>query len=411
MAITSKPIEPTEPTRRLFSRDFTLFFSARTVSILGDHMLLPLTIIVAMQEAGYGYSGVGFALAAQMGALALFLVFGGVLVDRFTPLRIMIISDAARLVVHAGLAFAFATGTTDLWLILALLALSGIASGAFQPGFASVIPQVADDIQQANASIRVTESLMMVGGPATAGVLLALTEVWVVLTVDAATFAVSGALLLAMRIKVPRPAEQRSLRRDFVDGWDEFRSRTWLWGVIVIWMLFSLTVMGPFVTLGEGFVALEHGESTLGLVMASLGLGSVVGGLVATRIRPSLLLRAGTIALVGVPFGPLVVAADLSPIWLAAGFGVLGASLAFWLVMFHTSVQTQVPREMLGRVNSFEVAGSMIMGPVGRAFAGPVGAWLGIATVLAFSSVMAVVVVVLLLSVPAIRNLRRVGPL
>lgn len=405
MTVTS---ESSVATEKLYTRDFTLFFTARSISVLGDHMLVPTTITVAMLKAGYGIAGVGYALAAQMGAMAIFIIFGGVLVDRFTPIRTMITSDAARVVVHSALALSFAVGTPDLWLILALLTLSGVGAGAFQPGIATVIPRVAHDVQRANAAIRVSESLMMVGGPAVAGVLLALSEVWVVLAIDAATFAISGILLIAMRVRVPRRSQRTTIRRDFGEGWDEFRSRTWLWSVIVIWMLFTLTVFGPFTTLAQSAVTLEHGESTLGIVMAMLGLGSVLGGLIATRLRPVRLLRAGAIALTGVPLGPLVVAADLPVTWIAIGYGSLGASLAFWLVMFHTSVQTQIPPDVLGRVSSFEVAGSLIMGPVGRAIAGPVGAWLGIATVLTFSTVTAVVVIVLLLAVPAIRNLKRV---
>src|SRR5690606_313959 len=112
-------------------------------SVLGDHMLAPITITVAMLHAGYGITGVGYALAARMAPMVLFLVFGGVLVDRFTPLKVMVAADVARLVLHGGLAVAFALGTPDMWLILLLLGLGGIGSGAFQPGLASVIPQVA----------------------------------------------------------------------------------------------------------------------------------------------------------------------------------------------------------------------------------------------------------------------------
>jgi MFS family permease len=395
---------------RLFSRDFTLFFGARTISVLGDHMLLPITITVAMLTAGYGISGVGYALAAYTAPMTVFLIFGGVLVDRFTPLRIMVIADVARFGFHGGLAIAFATGSPSLWLILALLALAGISSGAFHPGFISVIPRVARDVQKANAALRVTESMMLIAGPASAGILLALTEVWIVLVIDASTFAVSAVLLCAMRVKIPRPTERRSMGRDLVDGWKEFRSHAWLWQTIVIFMLFTLTVGGPFVTLGQSTITLEHGESTLGLVMSALGVGSVVGGLIAARFRPSRPLRVGAIAMVARLFGPLAVALGLPAPWLAVGFALTGAGQAFWLVMFHTSVQTHVPTEKLGRVNSYEVAGSMTMIPVGQALAGPVALLVGTTAVLYFSSFMVLVAAALLLSVPAIRNLKRAQP-
>lgn len=396
-----------QPPQRLYSRDFILFFGARTVSVLGDHMLAPITITVAMLHAGYGITGVGYALAARMAPTVLFLVFGGVLVDRFTPLKVMVAADVARLVLHGGLAAAFAVGTPDMWLILLLLGLGGIGSGAFQPGLASVIPQVAHDVQKANASIRVAESLMLVVGPALAGPLLALSEVWVVLAVDTATFAVSAVLLLAMRVRLREPEPGRSLWSELSVGWREFRSHEWLWKTIGIFMLFVLIGMGPFITVGQSVITLEHGESALGAIMASLGLGSVAGGLIATRIRPRRLLRVGLIGMAAQAFGPLVIALGLPVPWIAAGFAVTGAGQAFWLVMFHTSVQTHVPTDKLGRVNSYEVGGSMAMAPISQAAAGPVALLIGTTAILYFASTSVLVVVALLFAVPAIRNLPR----
>ena len=55
--------EATRPAKPVWSRDFTLFLTARTVSILGDQMLVPITVTVAVLQAGYGVTGVGLALA------------------------------------------------------------------------------------------------------------------------------------------------------------------------------------------------------------------------------------------------------------------------------------------------------------------------------------------------------------
>lgn len=396
-----------QPPQQLYSRDFILFFGARTASVLGDHMLAPITITVAMLHAGYGITGVGYALAARMAPMVLFLVFGGVLVDRFTPLKVMVVADVARVVLHGALVIAFAAGTPDMWFILLILGLGGIGSGAFQPGLASVIPQVAQDVQKANATIRVTESLMMVAGPALAGVLLALSEVWVVLAIDTLTFAVSAVLLLAMRIRLREPEPAGSLWAELSEGWREFRSHEWLWKTIGIFMLFVLLGTGPFVTIGQSVITLEHGESALGAIMACLGLGSVVGGLIATRSRPQRLLRVGLIGMAAQVFGPLVVALGLPVPWIAAGFALTGAGQAFWLVMFHTSVQTHVPAEKLGRVNSYEVGGSMAMAPISQAAAGPLALLVGTTAMLYSASASALVVAALLFAVPAIRNLPR----
>ncbi len=399
--------ERTHPSASIWSRAFTLFFAARTISILGDLMLVPITVTVAVLQAGYGITGVGLALAAHTAPLAVLVIFGGVLVDRFTPVRVMVVADVARLVIHGTLAVSFAVGTPDLWLIMALLAMGGVGTAAFLPGIASVIPRVARDVQQANASIRVAESLMTVAGPAAAGLLLAFWSVSVVIAIDAATYGVSAVCLLAMRLRIARSPQRAPLRGDLVQGWQEFRSRRWLWNVIVIYMLYQVTVNGPFLTLGQSIIAIEHGEGTLGFIMSALGLGAVLGGLAATRVKPLHPLRAGAITMTGGLFSLLSLALQLPPAVIAIGFAIHGAGGAFWLVMFHSSVQTQIPPDVLGRVHAYDVAGSVVMRPVGQAAAGPAALWLGAIPVLFFSSTMLVVTVGLLLAVPAIRNLRR----
>lgn len=68
----------------LWNRNFRLFFVARTAALFGDGMI-PVALTAGLLGAGRPHSSVGFALAAWMGPLAVFVLFGGVLADRFTP--------------------------------------------------------------------------------------------------------------------------------------------------------------------------------------------------------------------------------------------------------------------------------------------------------------------------------------
>jgi hypothetical protein len=130
--------------------------------------------------------------------------------------------------------------------------------------------------------------------------------------------------------------------------------------------------------------------------------------LVATRFKPRHPLRTGAVALACGLFSLLAVASQLPPPVIAAGYALHGVGGAFWLIMFHSSVQTHIPRDVLGRVHAYDVAGSLVMRPVGQMAAGPAALLVGAIPVLFFSSAMLMVTVVLLLVVPEIRNLRRV---
>lgn len=390
---------------RLWNPDFRRFFVARTTSLFGDQML-PIAITAALVHTRYGMSGVGYALAAHIAPFAILLIFGGVLSDRIGARRLMIVSDAARLVFQAALTALLLFGEPRLWQMLVLLALLGAGGATFQPGVASMIPRLATDVQRANAVLRVAESSTVVIGPSVAGLLLVFLSPAAVMAVDAVTYAISGVCLYLIRTNpVPRRDVSSSFRGDLVTGWREFRSRTWLWGVIVVFMFWQVTASGPTLPVAYSTIALRHGEAVFGLIISAFGVGNVLGGFVAIRFRPRHPLRTGTFGLalfLLLPFGTGlgVPAAVLAVFCLAAGAG-----MAFWGVMFHTSVQTHVPLEVLGRVHAFDAAGSLVMKPVGQAVSGPVSLVLGAAPVLFVATGAGVVACALLFLVPAIRNL------
>ena len=196
---------------------------------------------------------------------------------------------------------------------------------------------------------------------------------------------------------------------ELVDGWREFRARSWLWGVIAIWTVYGFTVLGPMLPLTAVLVTEGHGSGTYGVMMAVNGAGSVLGGLLALRLRPRHPLAAGAVALSGVALNLLVLGFDLPVLALGAGQFVSGAVFAFWLVMWSTTVQTHVPPEALNRLHAYDVAGSLLMLAAGRALAGPVAEAVGAPEVLLAGAVINMLAVAVLLGARPIRRLERIG--
>ncbi|MFD4226266.1 MFS transporter [Streptomyces sp. NPDC058545] len=398
------------PGSELWNRNFRLFFIARTAALFGDGMI-PVALTAGLLGAGRPHSSVGFALAAWMGPLAVFVLFGGVLADRFTPRRMMIIADALRLVGASVLAISFATGNPPLWAVYALSSVAGVGAALFQPGVASTVPRVSLDVQRGNAVLRVSEALMTMAGPAFAGLLVGLASAGAVYAANASTFAVSGVCLFLLRL-APMPADEAprgTFVAELVDGWREFRARSWLWGVIAIWTVYGFTVMGPMLPLTAVEVTEAHGSGTYGVMMAVNGAGSVVGGLLALRLRPRRPLAAGATALTGVCVNLVVLGLELPVFALGVGQFVAGAVFAFWLVMWSTTVQTHVPPEALNRLHAYDVAGSLLMLAAGRALAGPVADAVGASEVLLAGAVINALVVGVLLAARPIRRLERIG--
>ncbi|WP_436763116.1 MFS transporter [Streptosporangium sp. V21-05] len=391
---------------RLWTRDFTLYFGARTVSLLGDAMM-PVAAALAV-GAIYGVAGVGYVLAVWTAPFVLFVLFGGVFADRVGARTMMVGADVVRVFTQTAVSVAFFTGTPPFWLLLSASFLSGAAAAMFQPGVNGMVPLVATDPQRANGTLKIADAATQLGGPVLAGLLMALTGAGAVYAVDAATFLLSGLCLALVRLVPAAGARERStVMLDLRRGWTEFRSRSWMWSVILIWVFFGVLVFGPYIPLGSHLIGDRLGEAAYGWVMAGLGAGTVLGGLIAIRFRPSRPLAAGGVAIFGFAFIPLSVALELPLPLLVAGHLLGGMSWAFWSVMWSTSVQTQVTPDVLNRVTAYEVAGSVAGVAVGQALVGPVSEVVDPRDLLFVSTGVSFAVCAALLLTPPIRRLRR----
>ncbi|MER7395044.1 MFS transporter [Streptomyces sp. NPDC000151] len=399
-------ITPLAPPARLWTWNFGGYFTARIASMLGDAML-PVAMSVALLSLGYGVSAVGFALGAWMGAFALFVVFGGVFADRFHPRPQMIAADAVRFLLIGSLAAYFWLGHPPLWFILAVSVLGGTATAMFQPGVTSLVPQVAADPQQANGVLRVAQGMSTMAGPALSGLLVATTSAAVAFAATAATFAVSGVCLVALRLPRFEPDRSASTLANLRTGWDEFRSRSWLWAVILIWWMLGMFVWGPITPLGAASITDAHGKAAFGYAEGAFGAGCVLGGVLAIRIRPSRPLFGGGLAMFLFPLMPL--AASLVPAQplLMLGYAISGIGWAFWGVQWATTMQTQIPEDRLNRVSAYEIAGSILAVPIGQMIAGPASTAFGVHRMLMVATVIGFCCAAALIAVAPIRRLLR----
>ncbi|MET7399787.1 MFS transporter [Dactylosporangium sp. NPDC005572] len=391
----------------LWTRDFTLYCTARVVSLLGDAMM-PVAAALAV-GAVYGVSGVGYVLAVWTAPYVLFVVFGGVFSDRIGAQTMMVGADVVRVVTQGAVAVAFFAGTPPLWLLLTAALLSGTAAAMFQPGVNGMVPLVAKDPQRANGTLKIADAATQLAGPVLAGLLMAFAGAGPVYAIDAATFLLSGVCLALIRLAPARVRHGDStVLRDLRRGWQEFRSRSWMWSVIVVWVFFGLFVFGPYIPLGSQLISDRLGDAAYGWTMAGLGTGTVIGGLVAIRFRPTRPLAAGAVALTGFVAIPLTIVLESPLPTLIAGHLLGGAAWAFWSVMWSTSVQTQVAPEVLNRVTAYEVAGSVSGAAVGQALVGPVSTVVAPRDLLVVATAVTAAVCVALLLIAPVRRLRRV---
>ncbi|MFD4607400.1 MFS transporter [Streptomyces sp. NPDC058440] len=390
-------------------RDFSVFFVGYVTSNFGTSMA-SVALAFAVLHRGGSPSDLSLVLAARIVPMVLFLLSGGVLGDRLSRRRVMLVADCLRALSQGALAVLFLAGAPPLWIVLALAACGGLGEALFRPSFDGLIPELApkERLPEANSWLGLAQSAASVGGPALAGVLVAVTSAATVLLLDALSYLVSVGALLALRIGDRAPdSGDSSVVAELRAGWRIFSSYTWLWTVTLQFTLFNLIVWAPYLVLGPVSVDRSYGGSEAwGLILGAFGGGSVLGGLLLLGRRPSRPLVVTTLItfLWAAPSAALAVRA---PLWtVCAAALAAGVSSAVFNSLWMTTIQLHVPADSLSRVMSYVTFGAYSVGPVGLALAGPLAESTSIGMVLAVGVGWQIVANSVVLMLPAVRNLR-----
>jgi predicted MFS family arabinose efflux permease len=359
------------PLRR--NRDFQLLWIGQAISALGSRVstiaypLLVLSLTGSPADAGI----VGFAATIPY---LLIQLPAGVLVDRIDRRRAMIVCDAGRLVVLAGLAAAVAAGHAPLVLIAAVALVEGCLTVVFNLAELSAIQLLVPSVQLEPALAQNEARVRGAGllGQPLGGALFGLGRA-VPFAADAASYAASLVTLAAIRR--PLVAETVGERRH---PWSEMvEGLRWLWSQP---FLRSTTLIvaasnGLFqaVTLSVIVVAEAHGASpgVIGLILAGWGVGGLAGAAAAGWLGRRLPAAAVVIGANWVWAGLLPVIA-LAPRPIA--IGTAGAGMAFvgpaWNVVLGSIEMRLTPPALLGRVQAVQMTAAFGAIPLGSLIGG-----------------------------------------
>jgi MFS family permease len=398
-------------------RDFRLLWSGMCVSLLGDGIFL-----VAMAWQVYALSNAPTALAVVGITMTIptiaFLLLGGVISDRLDRRRIMLAADVVRGLAVGLLALLSLTGALELWHVAAIAAVYGAGTAFFSPAFDALVPELlpAGELAQANALDQFVRPIALrLAGPALGGVLIEVLGVGTAFALDAASFAVSAAALLAMAPGVRAAAVERtSVVADMRAGMRYIRSHVWLWATFASAAIAYLLFMGPAEVLLPYIVKNDlHGSAAaLGIVFAAGGIGSVgcavvIGQRGLPRRDITFMYATWTLATLAVAGYGLA-----SAVW-----QLMLASLAFnaletaGTIVWATAKQRHVPAALLGRVSSLDWLISIGLLPLSFALTGPVSGAIGARATLIAAGVLGAAVTFAALLLPGMRAVEgREGP-
>ena len=275
------------------NRAFRQLWLGQVVSQMGDWFdtIALYTIILNLTGSG---RDVGLLLVARFLPSFLFGPLSGVVADRFSRQRIMIISDLLRAVVVLG--FLFVRTADQLWIIYVLTVLQLGLSTFFEPAKTAAIPSIVEDreLVAANAISSVTWSVMLTLGAAIGGLITGWFGTDVAFILDAGTYLLSAALIASIRVQKRRKREQQKLTfgralgiTQTIEGIRYVKDRPRVLALLLVkpaWGIGGgiLTLLAVF---GERIFPVGKSAATgIGVLFAARGIGTAVGPIVARRI-------------------------------------------------------------------------------------------------------------------------------
>ena len=388
---------------------FQRLLLARTISSIGNGMAPIALAFGVLALPGATPTSLSIVLAAQAIPIILLLPFGGVIADRVGSARMIWSTDVILSAFVMTTAVLFMTGQATVPILATIGVISGVLNALWFPAYAGLVPDTVKDedrLQPANALIGVGTNAGYIVGTAIAGILVAAWGAGQAIAVDALTFLTAGVLVFTIRSTAMKRDSGESMLGDLVHGWKVFISYRWVVIVVGAWSFIVMAWRGGEEVMGPA-LALERYDGPRGwsIVMAAQAAGLLIGALVATRVRWRRPLFAVSLASIALPVWflslgmawPLVVVVPLSFLW--------GLAFEQMNVVWMTAMQANIPRESLSRVSSYDMAGSLMFGPIGLALAGPIVVWIGLREGLLLAALIALLGVLAPLLSRSVREL------
>jgi MFS family permease len=374
-------------------RDPSLLISGQAVSNFGDGVaLVALTLLVL--DTTHSVTALGWFAAARMAPQVVFLLIGGAVVDRFSRRLLLILSDVARAALTAATVVLIITNSLHFWELIVFAVLFGSFDAVFFPAISAVTPEIVPEelLPAMNAVRPLTNNLLgSMIGPAVGG-LLAAFSASLSIGVDCATFILSAAAL-ALMSPTPKPKRDpnATMISDIKQGLRYVMRTRWLWTTSASVTLVNAFVLAPMFVLIPYFLRhnLHLAKDYVGFAVAAAGATGAVGALIAANLPlPKRRIRVMWSYWLIASFSALVMGIATN-FWEVIVFPVVvSPMIIFGNVIFESMMQTEVPRELLGRASSVDWFVSLGVTPIGVVVASEVANFVGVRTYFVIFSII-----------------------
>ena len=399
-AFTANRLARSDGMRAFRHRNYRLFFSGQAISLVGTWMQQVAQAWLVL-ELTHDPVWLGVVAAAQFLPVMILGLFAGVAADALPKRRILILTQVAMMVLAAVLAVLVISNVVQVWMILVLAFLLGIANAVDMPVRQAFSIELVgrEDIGNAVALNSAMFNGARVVGPAAAGLAIAAFGVGPAFAINSLSFL---AVIVGLRMmderdlqvptRIARPESARAVVRDLREGLSYVR-RTEI-------VLLAVVVVGSVATVGMNFNVLipafaqgelGSGAAGYGFLMAASGIGSLIAAIrLAFGGRPRAIRLVQGALLLG--FASLALAATrLFPV--ALGLMVLiGFGSIFMAATGNATIQLAVPDHLRGRVMSVYTTVFSASVPIGGLAMGAVASAFGAAEAIALGGALSLLI-------------------
>jgi MFS transporter, DHA3 family, macrolide efflux protein len=306
-------------------------------------------------KAAYEFDATPGQQALLMASLGIFALVGsalaGVLIDRFDPRRVLIVSELVFIPATLALILPNSVGQMTVVVVFA-----AIPTATVMTAVASLPPFLTDDskqLQAINAAVEAAASGAFVAGPALGALIARYWTLDWIFVLDAATSIVAVAMVAGVALRPGAQREERlpafkEMQEGFRFAWTRPSLRLYLGIFAALWLSF-----GAFGALEPLFYrdVLRTGPEALGWVNTVFGGGVVAGSILLGRLpRRCLCARAALLGAVGSGIGAIVYTGTADLRIVVAGAIYWGVVLGVMFPMVRTLIQLGTPDHLIGRV-------------------------------------------------------------
>jgi MFS family permease len=389
-------------------RGFTSLAISRFISNVGNGISPIALAYGVLSLEGADGKDLSIVMAARFVPLLGFMLFGGVMADRFQRNRLVGGADMIGSFLAAVSAISLIAGFSSVWLLATMAALFGILNAIWWPAMSGVLPEILpkEKLQSGNAIIGLTTNIGYIVGTLSGGILVATVGSGWGLLADAISFFIAGVIVWFLPIIGKVKDASPGILQDLIVGWREFISRSWVIAMVFAFSLINmafesmLSVLGPL-----NFSDPVTGPKQWSYNLAALTTGMLIGGIWVLKVKFKNPLRISMFLIAISSIWDFSLALDLPLLFTLLAGIFSGISLEVFMVTWMTSLQSHVPDESYSRVSSYDTLGSYGIAPLGIVVAGPLAMHFGVNTILFVTGLTTLIAAGLSLLVKSVRNL------